>query len=115
MEDDLSHQLRKQEQEIHANLFMLNELFTLCCSAGLTVEEIRQKADPILEKLQKSNPLVANEIRGVLGSGDQMKMQAYFEQEKELLIQTLSDELTQHKGISTRLNREKSDQEPTDS
>jgi len=108
-EEDLSKQLSKQEREIHSNLSMLNELYNLCCSATLTIEELRQKAMPILNKLQKSNPLVTNEIRDLLGSGDQIKVQAYFEQEQAQLIQTLSDELRQHKGINKQINKEKTD------
>ena len=104
-EEDLSKQLQEQEREIHNNLAMLNELYTLCCSATLTIQELRQKAKPILNKLQKSNPIVANEIRELLGSGDQMKVQAYFEQEQAQLIQTLSDELHQHKGINSKINK----------
>lgn len=114
-EEDLSYQLRKQEQEIHGNLFMLNQLFNLCCSAALTVDEIRQKAEPILIKLQKSNPIVAKEIREILGCGDQTKVQAYFEQEKEQLIHTLSIEIQQHKGINRSINKEKTNHQPTDS
>jgi uncharacterized membrane protein YgaE (UPF0421/DUF939 family) len=108
-EEDLTQQLSKQEREIHSNLSMLNELYHLCCSATLTIEELRQKAMPILNKLQKSNPLVANEIRELLGSGDQMKVQAYFEKEQAQLIQTLSDELRQHQEINTKINKEKMD------
>jgi len=114
-EEDLSHQLRKQEQEIHSNLFLINKLFTLCCDAALTAEAMREKAEPLLEKLQKSNPIVAKEIREIIGSGDQMKVQAYFEEEMDQLTQTLSDELRQHKGINTRINKEKQDQRPTES
>lgn len=114
-EEDLSHELRKQEQEIHGNLFMLNELFNLCCDATLRIEQIREKSEPIITKLEKSNPIVAKEIREVLAAGDQAKAQAYFEQEKDQLIQTLSNELKQHKGIGTKINHEKSSQYPTDS
>lgn len=114
-EEDLSHELRKQEQEIHGNLFILNELFNLCCDATLSIEQIREKSEPIIAKLEKSNPIVAKEIREVLAAGDQVKAQTYFEHEKDQLIQTLSDELKQHKGIGTRINNEKNSQHPTDS
>ena len=114
-EEDLNEQLQKQEREIHRNLALINELFDLCCSAALTAEEILKKAEPILTKLHQSNPIVASEIREIMGSGDQLKMQAYFEEERVQLIQTLSQELSHHKGVNKLINKEKTDEQPTDS
>ena len=105
-EEDLARHLKQQEGEIHGNLFMLNQLFQLCSDASLSEKDLLKQAFPILEKLSETNPLVATEIKEVLAIGDMKKIEAYFEQEKESLIHTLTTEIKEHKGISSRINKE---------
>jgi hypothetical protein len=105
-EEDLARHLKQQEGEIHGNLFMLNQLFQICADASLSEKDLLKQACPIVEKLSETNPLVATEIKEVLATGDMKKIEAYFEQEKEALIHTLTTEIKEHKGISSRINKE---------
>jgi len=114
-EEDLSEELRKQQRDIHGNLFMLNQLFTLCCDESLSIPEIYKRAEPILEKIQKINPLIVKEIKAIFIKGNRHELQEYFEQEKQQLIEVLNDEIRQHQEINHKINERKTGDFPTDS
>ncbi|QVL55123.1 MAG: hypothetical protein KFB95_07340 [Simkaniaceae bacterium] len=114
-EEDLARHLKQQEGEIHGNLFMLNQLFQLCADASLSEKDLLKQAVPIVEKLSKTNPMVAKEIKEVLATGDLKKIETYFEQEKDALIHTLTTEINEHKGINSRINKESDRTRPSGS
>ena len=114
-EDDLAHELQKQERELHSNLLIINEIFDLCCDESLSKKELLKKTKPCIDKLSKTNPLVAKEIWEVLESGDREQIFAYFEEEKSTLTDTLANEMKKHQGINAQINREKEWKHPTDS
>ena len=114
-EEDLARHLKQQEGEIHGNLFMLNQLFQLCADTSVSEKDLLKQAIPIVEKLSETNPMVAKEIKEILATGDMKKIEAYFEQEKEALIHTLTTEINEHKGIGSRINKESDKNRPTGS
>jgi len=114
-EEDLDKELRKQERDIHGNLFHLNQLFTICCDESLSMDSLYTKCQPHLEKLKKGNPVVAHEIEALIQGQDRQKLLDYFEQEKQQLTQVLSDEVTKHQAVDKQINDMKTDRHPTDS
>lgn len=114
-EEDLSRHLNQHEHELHGNLFMMNQLFQLYSDSSKEEKSRLKEAMPIVDKLAESNPIVAKEIKEVLATGDIKKIEAYFQEETETLIQTLSSEIQEHKGINNRINKETIEDQPTDS
>jgi len=114
-EEDLAKELHRQEREIHGNLFHINQLYGHCCDESLSMDELEQNCRPILEKLRKSNPIVANEIQELLSKKDRQKLLDYFETEKQNLIQVLQDETKGQYAIEKLINDIRNDKHPTDS
>lgn len=114
-EEDLSQELRKQEREIHGNLFMLNKLFTLCCDQSLPLAEVHKRGEPILDKIKETNPQIVKEIEALFIRGDRQALEEYFEHEKQVLIEVLSDEMKHHGEINRKINENKTGELPTDS
>ncbi|MCB1110362.1 MAG: hypothetical protein KDK64_05225 [Chlamydiia bacterium] len=114
-ENDLARHLKNQEQNIHGNLFMLNQLFQIYCDDSLDEKKRLKQAIPLVDKLAESNPIVAKEIKDVLATGDPKKIEAYFKEEQDALIQTLTTEIQQHQDINKRINKENIEDQPTDS
>ncbi len=114
-EDDLARELQKQEREVHSNLLIINEIFDLCCDEALSEKDLLEKAKPCIDKLSKTNPIVAEEIGEVLKTGDREKILTYFEEEKSTLTDTLANEIKKHKGLNLQINRERDWEHPTDS
>lgn len=114
-EEDLSFHINNQERELHGNLFILNALFQICSDESLSEKALLKQALPLVDKLAKSNAVVAKEIKEVLSTGNRQQIKAYFEQEKEALLDTLSSEIKEHKGINSHINKKKIEDLPTDS
>lgn len=114
-EEDLAKELQKQEREIHGNLFHFNQLYVHCCDESLSMDEIERNCQPILEKLRKSNRLLADEVQELLSKKDRQKLLDYFEAEKQNLIQVLQDETKGVQAIEKMINDIRNDQHPTDS
>ncbi|QVL56658.1 MAG: hypothetical protein KFB93_04555 [Simkaniaceae bacterium] len=80
-ESNLTKKFMAQASQLEDNLFTLNELFQLCCDPSLSEADLLKKATPMVEKLAKSNPDVAKELKEVLTSGDQGKIKAFFDKD----------------------------------
>ncbi|MCB1072494.1 MAG: hypothetical protein H7A41_03740 [Chlamydiales bacterium] len=82
-ETNLTKKFQAQAAQLEDNLFTLNELFQLCCDSSLSEDQLLKKASPLVEKLAKSNPEVAKELKEVLTSGDHSKIKAFFDKDIE--------------------------------
>ena len=82
-ESNLTKKFKDQASQLEDNLFTLNELFQLCCDSSLSEDALLKKATPMVEKLAKSNPDVAKELKEVLTSGDHSKIKAFFDKDIE--------------------------------
>ncbi len=80
-ESNLTKKFKEKAGELEDNLSTVNELFQLCCDSSLSESELLQKATPLVEKLSKSNPEVAKELKEVLTSGDHSKIKAFFDKD----------------------------------
>ena len=80
-ESNLTKKFKEQAADLQGNLFMLNELFELCCDSSLSEDELLKKATPMVEKLGKKNPEVAKELKEVLLSKDHGKIKAFFDKD----------------------------------
>ncbi len=114
-EEDLSKHLQQEERSIHMTLKALSELEVLAKDNNLSLQELQKQAAPSLEKLKLLNGAVAREIQSLFTKGNHIEMEHYFEREKQQLIAALNDELTHHRELIKKINREKNADFPTDS
>ena len=114
-EEDLDEHLQKQEREIHSNLFLLNQLLTLLSKENLSTSDLLAQSKPIINKFKETNPLIAKELENIFASQNRKKIQKYCENEKLQLTELLNDEITKHKEINRQINKEKTEDFPTDS
>ena len=80
-ESNLTKKFKDQAAQLEDNLLALNEILQLCCDSSLSEADLLKKAAPLVEKLSKSNPDVAKELKEVLISGDQSKIKAFFDKD----------------------------------
>lgn len=80
-ESNLTKKFKDQASQLEENLLTLNEILQLCSDSSLSEADLLKKAAPLVEKLSKSNPDVAKELKEVLISGDQSKIKAFFDKD----------------------------------
>jgi hypothetical protein len=114
-EEDLNQELKREEREIHKNLYLLHQIYEVIATETIPAEHLEEHVKVWMKELRKLNPEIAKEIDLLLASQDRKKMIAYFEKEKMILTQLLSDELKEHKQINRKVNDSKIEKFPTDS
>lgn len=114
-EEDLNQELNREAREIHKNLFLLHQVYEVIATDTVPTEHLEEHVKTWMKELRKLNPEIAKEIDLLLASQDRKKLLAYFEKEKMILTQLLSDELKQHRQINQTINEKKIEKFPTDS
>ncbi len=114
-EEELNQEVHRQERQLHSNLALLNQLFWLCADEALGEKQWQQRSQLILEQIMQTNPMVAKELHQLIDKGDRKEILVYFEREKDELIQTLSEEIQNRKGVDAKINRGKIEKFPSDS